>query len=136
VSETVYVRVRREVKERLEKLARERGVYLVDVASEALERGLGMVSTAARRSASPTMAERLIGVWRLKTCRFLGEDGYCKAWQLPKDEAERIYGGEAKELLELRTVERSTWLGVEKIEEYGLKPTPSLCFHCPFFERR
>jgi hypothetical protein len=132
--ETLYLKVRREVKERLESLARERGAYLADVAGEVLERGLGMASTGVQRS--PTMAERLIGTWRLKTCRFLGEDGYCSAWQLPKDEAERIYGEEAKELLELRVVEHSTWFGVEKIEEYGLKPTPSLCFHCPFFERK
>jgi len=24
----------------------------------------------------------------------------------------------------------------DAMREYGLKPTPSLCFHCPFYERR
>ena len=132
--ETLYLKVRREVKERLESLARERGAYLADVAGEVLECGLGMASTDVQRS--PTMAERLIGTWRLKTCRFLGEDGYCSAWELPRDEAERIYGGEAKELLELRVVERTVWFNVEKVEVYCLKPTPAICLQCPFYERK
>jgi hypothetical protein len=132
---SLYLKVKRGVKERLEKTARERGyTYLADFAGELLEKALG--EPRRKELERPEAAQRLIGTWRLKTCRFLGEDGYCSAWELPRDEAERIYGEEAKELLELRVVEHSTWFGVERVEEYGLKPTPSLCFHCPFFERK
>ncbi|MEM4447246.1 MAG: hypothetical protein QW328_07185 [Nitrososphaerota archaeon] len=111
----------------------------MDVASLALERGLGFTaSTAATtRTAGPGLAERLIGTWKLKSCRHLAEDEYCDAWELSKEEAERIYGEEAKELFELRTVEKATsWFTAEEVEVYSLKPDASLCFQCPFFERR
>jgi len=138
VSETLYVKVRREVKDRLERLARERGAYLVDVASEALERGLGFpASSSTQRSAGPALAERLIGTWKLKTCRHLAEDGYCMAWELSKEEAEGIYGNQAREMFELRTVEKATsWFTSKRVEVYSLKPTPNLCFYCSFFERK
>jgi hypothetical protein len=134
-TETLYVRVRREVKEKLERLAKEKGAYLVDVASEVLERGLGFQPT--RQTASATgLAERLVGTWKMKMCRHLADDGFCDAWELSPEDAERIYGEDAKQLFEHRTVERQVWLTVEKVEVYSLKPTLSLCFCCPFFERK
>jgi predicted transcriptional regulator len=135
MSKALYVRVKREVKEKLERLAKERGVYLVDVASEALEQGLGFQPTQQTAQATG-LAERLIGTWRMKNCRFPTEDGYCSAWEMPKDEAERIYGEDVKQILEKRDVERPVWFGVERDEVYSVKPSPTLCFHCPFFERR
>jgi len=132
-TETLYVKVRREVKEKLEKLARESGAYLVDVASEALERGLGFKPTSP---SAKILAEKLVGTWKNKMCRYLAEDGYCQAWQLTKDEAEQIYGEAAKDIFELRTIERSSFFYTEKVEAYCLKPSPAVCFYCPFFERK
>lgn len=140
-TETLYLKVRKEVKERLERIARERGAYLVDVASEALERGLGLqASTTTSRSAGTALAERFIGTWKLKTCKYLAEDGYCRAWELPREEAERIFGEQAKELMELRTLDKPQYIGpiqvgVNSVEVYSLRPTPSICLLCPFFER-
>jgi hypothetical protein len=132
---SLYLKVKMGVKEKLEKAARERGYpYLADFAGELLEKALG--EPRRKEPEKPETIQRLIGVWRLKTCRFLGEDGYCNAWELSKEDAERIYGDEAKELFELRVVEHQTWFGVEKLEVYGLKPTSGLCFSCPFFERK
>jgi len=133
MSETLYIRVRKEVKEKLERLARERGAYIVDVASEALEQGLGFQPT---QQTATGLAERLIGTWKMKNCRFPNEDGYCSAWELSPDEAERVYGEDAKRILEKRAVERPVLFGVERAEVYSVKPSPTLCFHCPFFERR
>jgi len=142
-TETIYLKVRKKVKERLERLARERGAYLVDVASDALERGLGLLPTtpAEGRTAGPSLVEVLIGAWRLKNCRHLNGDGYCAAWTMPRDEALRIYGDYADAILEPRTVRKPVFLGpiqtgVEEVEAYSLKPSPAVCFHCPFFERR
>jgi|GEM_PF-4145148 hypothetical protein len=141
-TETLYVKVRKEVKERLELMAREQARYIVDVASEALERGLGLPASAtASHSAGQSPAERLIGTWKLKSCRHVAEDGYCGAWELGKEEAERIYGDGAKELMELRTVGRPSYVGfiqtgVESAEVYSLRPSPGMCFHCIFFERK
>jgi predicted transcriptional regulator len=134
-TEALYVRVRREVKERLQALAKERGLRLVDVASEALERGLGLQPT---RGAPPSagLAERLVGTWRMKVCRHLAGDGFCAAWELSPKDAERIYGGEARRLFEFRTVERQFWLASQRVEVCSLKPSPALCLQCPFFERR
>lgn len=39
-TETLYVKVRKEVKDKLDRMAKEQGRYLVDVASEVLEVGL------------------------------------------------------------------------------------------------
>jgi hypothetical protein len=50
--------------------------------------------------------------------------------------AEKIYGDEAKNLLELRTVEKYEWFSTINVEEYNLKPGPSICFYCPFYEKR
>jgi hypothetical protein len=132
---SLYLKVREGVKERLEKAAKEKGyIYLADFAGELLEKALG-----EPRQAKPEKAEtvqRLIGIMKLKTCRHLGEDGYCSVWQLSKEDAEHIFGGEAKELLQPRTFERPQFFTVVKVEEYSLKPSSAVCFHCPFYERR
>lgn len=131
----LYLKVREGIKEKLERTAKEKGhMYLADFAGELLEKALG--EPRRKELEKPETAQRLIGTWKLKACRYLAEDGYCSAWQMSKEDAERIYGENAKELMELRTVERSAWFTVEKVEEYGLKPSPSLCFHCPLFERK
>jgi len=56
--------------------------------------------------------------------------------ELSKEDAEKIYSDEAKNFLELRAVERYEWFNVVKVEEYSLKPWPSICFYCPFYEGR
>jgi hypothetical protein len=131
----LYLKVREGIKERLEKAAKEKGyIYLADFAGELLEKALG-----EPRQAKPEKAEtvqRLIGTMKLKTCRHLGEDGYCSIWQLSKEDGEHIFGEEAKELLELRVYERSQFFTVVKVEEYGLKPSLAICFYCPFYEKR
>jgi hypothetical protein len=48
----------------------------------------------------------------------------------------KIYGNETKKLLELRTVEKYEWFSAVRVEEYSLKPGPSICFYCPLYERR
>lgn len=131
----LYLKVRACVKERLEREARERGyMYLADFAGELLERALG--EPRRRELEKPEAIQRLIGTWKLKTCRHLGEDGYCRSWEMPKEEAERIYGIEAKELFEFRIIERSTWLTMEKVEVCSLKPNPTICLNCPSHERK
>jgi hypothetical protein len=131
----LYLKVRRGVKERLEREAKERGYrYLSDFAGEMLEKALG--EPRSTQQTRPEAIQKLIGLRKQKTCRYLSEDGYCSAWELPKEEAERIYGEEANELFEPRVVERSDWLTTVKVEEYGLKPNPHLCFSCPYYEAR
>jgi predicted transcriptional regulator len=81
MSEALYIRVKKELKEELERMAKEKKLHLVDVASQAIERGLKLDQPASSK------AEKLIGIMKLKTCRHMAEDGYCNVWELSKEDA-------------------------------------------------
>lgn len=131
----LYLKVREGVKQKLEKAAKDKGyIYLADFAGELLEKALGEPRRAELEK--PETAQRLIGLWKLKTCKYLSEDGYCQAWELSKQDGENIFGTEVREFFELRTIEKPVWFTSEKAEVYSLKPTLALCLQCPFFERK